>query len=90
MQSDSLSELRKKIDKIDAKLVAIIRERFITVRLIGVLKKDRNLTPLDTKRWQRVLTSRKQWASQQGLDPILIEHIFEIIHYYSLQVEEQT
>lgn len=85
-----IQNLRAKLDKIDQTLVNSLKKRQDIVINIGQLKKQHGLPPLDPKRWQQVLETRRQWGSEMGLDPIFIEHIFEVIHNYSLQIEEQV
>lgn len=87
---NQIQNLRTKLDTVDQALIKVLKKRQAIVKQIGHVKKDLNLPPLDPKRWQQVLTTRRQWGSEMGLDPIFIEHIFETIHNYSLQIEEQV
>lgn len=38
--AESLDELRKKIDELDAKIVSLLNERYVTVQKVGEFKKD--------------------------------------------------
>jgi chorismate mutase len=47
------------------------------------------MSPLQKGRWQEVLESRKDLAQQKGLDPDFVEKIWQLIHEYSLNIQEK-
>lgn len=83
----TLQNLRNKINDVDRKLVGLLARRMELVDEVGYIKRSAQLPPLDASRWQEVLSSRKEWGSELGLDPSFIQDIFNRIHDYSLQIE---
>ena len=79
-----LSQLRKKIDVIDKKLVEIIGQRTEIVKEIGRYKKQNAVTILQIERWFEILKSRKEWGQVELLDPQMIAELFELIHKHSI------
>jgi chorismate mutase len=83
----TLDELRKRIDELDAELLAIIASRLETVAAIGNYKAQQKLPPLDTDRWQEVLENRLQQAQELGLAEDFVRSLYELIHAHALQIE---
>lgn len=86
---DNLKKHRQEIDKIDKLIVRLIADRIKVVKKIGRYKKKKNMPPLQPKRWQEVLDSKKELARQLGLGEKMIEEIYELIHKYCLKVESE-
>ncbi len=80
---------RKNIDQIDNEIIFLLGKRFNIVKKIGRLKKKKGLLPLDKKRWEKVLVTRKKWGTRKKLDPDFIEKIFISIHNEALKVEDK-
>jgi len=72
-----LDKLRKKIDKIDDKIVELISERERLALEIGKLKKEQKTTILDRKREEEVLKRVKKVAKSKGIDEETVEEIFK-------------
>ena len=85
---DELKQLRSQIDNIDSQIITLLAARMDVSRNVGKLKKGSKLAPLDTLRWQKVLSTRIKQAEKAGLDPAIIQEIWEIIHKYSLKIQE--
>jgi len=86
---DRLNSLRKQIDEIDEQIINLITQRFEVVMKIGKYKKKNNLPLLDMKRWKQVLQTKIELAEKLGLDPQLIEDIYNRMHKYSLEIEKR-
>jgi chorismate mutase len=84
----NLDFYRDQIDKIDKKLIKLSAKRFRIVGKVGQLKKNLGLPPLDKKRWQQVLKTRMEWGKKQGIDPIFIKKIYQLIHKEGLKIEK--
>jgi len=80
--------LRDKIDGIDREILMLLVKRQVVSFDIGKIKKEQGIKPLDTERWRKVLECRVQLAREIGLDAEMVEEIYEIIHKYSLKVQE--
>lgn len=85
--SNTLSDLRIRIDEIDQRLIELLSQRKKVVENIGVLKKETNIPVLDTKRWQEVLTQRIVEGNKKGVPSDLIRDLWERIHRWSIEIE---
>ena len=70
---------RKKIDKLDYKLVKIIAKRKRIVEKVKKYKKQNNINLEDKKREEQLLTKNKKLAKRLNLNPELIEDILKQI-----------
>lgn len=74
-----IKKLRKKIDKVDKKLLEILAERFKLTGQLGIYKKKHHLPIEDKKREKEIFKKRKILAKKLNLDSLLIEKIFKLI-----------
>jgi chorismate mutase len=86
--NNQLEEYRKEIDKIDEELLQILQKRFTVVKKIGRIKKEKNIPPLDEKRWQEVLNKITKKAEKTGLSKNLVTKIYAEIHMTALKIEK--
>jgi chorismate mutase len=84
----TLEDLRKEIDSADDELLSALAKRFSIIREIGLLKKNNNIKPLDTKRWDEVLQKMTSKAKKLNISEELIHKIYEEIHKASLIIEK--
>ncbi|MFA6532502.1 MAG: chorismate mutase [Patescibacteria group bacterium] len=70
--------LRKQIDEIDKQIVNLLAKRMQVVEKVGKYKKENNLPPLDKRRWQEVIKTKKGF----------VKKIWEIIHEEALKIEK--
>ena len=87
-EEKELNWLRAEIDEQDDRLWETLVERMDISRRIGEWKKAHNVPPLQPMRYQQILTQRKQWARQNGIDESFVEQIFDLIHQESLKRQE--
>ncbi len=80
-----LEELRSEIDSIDSRLLTLLASRMEISSKIGLLKKENNIPILQSGRWETLLARLKEDAAAAGLDPAMVERIFNVIHEYSLK-----
>ena len=82
----SIVEIREGIDLIDKQLIELIGKRFQYVK--EIVKFKSNKEDVEAKpRYEEVLRVRKQWATEQNLNPDVIETIYKtMIQYF---IEEQ-
>ena len=83
---NELELLRSKIDQIDTKLVALIKERFSIVKAIGQYKKENDLPILDPKREALVLSTKKALVDDNEWP--LYEKIFKLMMDLSKELEK--
>ena len=88
--SSELDALRKEIDTVDEKIVALLAERMHIVDVIGAYKKHNQMEASDPKRHSELLESRERWAETHGLSRDLVHDIFERIHTESIEREKRA
>lgn len=77
--SDDLNDLRQKIDQIDAAILALLAERLDVCRRVAEVKVERSTSVIQPTRVREVLTSRRQWAINDNVDPDFAEQLFRIV-----------
>lgn len=80
-----LEELRQDIDKIDSQLLPLLKERHDLAERIGALKKEQQLTVLQSQRWREIFVSRQAWAKELDLPEDYIARLFQVIHYETVK-----
>jgi len=83
-----LNNLRLQIETLDEEILELLAKRFEIVKRIGVLKKTLNQNPLNQNRWAQVLEKVNKKSLELGLNYTQIELIWENIHSYALQLEQ--
>ncbi|MBA4318954.1 MAG: hypothetical protein C0412_11190 [Flavobacterium sp.] len=74
-----IKKLRRKIEKIDKKLLEVLAERFKITLLIGEYKKKYKLSAFNKEREKELFKKRKYLVEKLNLDVILVERIFKLI-----------
>ncbi|MFA8434932.1 MAG: chorismate mutase [Marinifilaceae bacterium] len=85
--SNSLSTLRKMIDKKDKELMKILNERMKIVEEIGKLKKENNILILQNDRWEKILSNMMTLGRNKGMNNEFVESVFKLIHQESIYVQ---
>lgn len=81
---NTLDELRKEIDKVDATLLNTFKKRMNISEKIGKYKAENNITILQTRRYDEVMNDRKEKASKYDLGEEFVIKMFEAIHEESI------
>lgn len=77
-----IKDLRKEIDHLDKEIISAIQKRYLIVSRILDFKKQNQLDIVDEERTKEVIRNNCEFAASIGVDPVLIEKIFnQIIHY---------
>ena len=84
-----LEQLRILIDEIDDELFQSLAKRMEIAEEIGAYKRDNNVTVLQIKRWENILTRQLKMAESLGLSEDFIKEILEAIHKESIQKQIQ-
>lgn len=82
-----MKALRKKIDSIDHKILALLAQRFVVTRQIGVYKKKNGVALLDTAREREVETQLAAQAKIHGLDPSFANKLWKHIFRESRRIQ---
>ena len=83
----SLEPLRKQIDDLDHELLRLLALRMDLSRQIANVKRQRQLTVYQAKRWDEVMHDRLQLAEGLGLNIEFIKELLEKIHGESIRVQ---
>jgi chorismate mutase len=74
---ESIIGLRKKIDKIDEKIVFLLKDRMEFCKRIGEVKEETRIAVRDLQRENEVYLNVMGKALEAGLDPVKVESIFK-------------
>ena len=74
-----LSDLRQRIDAIDAALVNLLADRMNVCREVAEIKETTGAAVIQPQRVRDVLSSRRQWAIDAGVDADFAEQLFRTL-----------
>ena len=74
-----LSDLRARIDRIDAAIVQLLADRMQACEEVAAIKQTTNAAIIQPQRVREVLASRRQWAIDSGVDPDFAEQLFRTL-----------
>ena len=78
MKNININKIRKKLDKIDIKLLKIIKERTLLVDKILNLKKNKNEI-IDQRRINFILKRVKKFSKKANIDPAITVNIWKVM-----------
>lgn len=90
MKKDNLIDIRKKLDKIDNKIIALLAERQTYMPAVGKIKKENDLPFNQVKREKEILDLKQKTAGELGLDKVLVEKIFKLIFKNSKDIQRMA
>ena len=79
----NLEQLRKKIDGLNADIIALFSERLKVTKEIALVKKEHNLPLDDHVREEKQREILRDLAKKHDLSPAVIEEIFALFVDYS-------
>ena len=82
-----LTPFRQKIDALDAKILALLGERFAVVRQVASLKAEHGIHPVLADRIEEVVGQARSAALRAGFDPALAEQVYRLIVDASCSLE---
>lgn len=74
-----LSELRARIDELDRQLVRVLAERLAVCHEVARIKERSDTPVIQPARVRDVVTSRRQWAIDVGVDPDFVEQVMRVL-----------
>ena len=83
--AEEIALLRTQIDELDKQLLELLGERMSISREIGKYKKQRNMTVLQSIRYNELLKSRGEQGKIYHLSCSFVESLFENIHEESVK-----
>jgi prephenate dehydrogenase len=81
--SSELTEARRHIDELDRELMVLLARRTELAQRAARAKAEEGLPVLDSTREEALLAARREWASEQGLEPREVEALFRTILRFS-------
>ena len=88
--TESLTELRSQIDKLDEQLLELLSRRMRVSRDIGQYKKEHNMPVLQTQRYEELLARRAGQAEQMGMDREFMRTVLQAIHEESIRQQMEV
>ncbi|WP_308502100.1 bifunctional 3-deoxy-7-phosphoheptulonate synthase/chorismate mutase type II [uncultured Alistipes sp.] len=83
--TESLNELRARIDKLDDQLLELLARRMRVSRDIGQYKKEHDMAVLQSRRYEELLARRTAQAVELGMDPDFMHTVLQAIHEESVR-----
>ena len=80
-----LSALRGEIDDVDDALLQLLARRMEIATRIGAYKRQEGMAVVQMDRWKAILSEHIVLGKELGLDPDLVQAVFEAIHQASIR-----
>ncbi len=84
-----LKNLRTQINVADNQLIGVLGKRMKVSDRIGILKKDKNVAVLQSKRWKEILGNMILEGKKNGLSEEFILRLYKAIHQESINHQEK-
>jgi chorismate mutase len=84
-----MEKLRAKIDITDSKILELLGNRMKVAEEIGAIKKAKNVSVLQNKRWAQILEKMVADGEEKGLSEEFILKLFKAIHQESISHQEK-
>lgn len=88
-ECSDITEIRNEIDSIDRKIISLLSTRFGYVREVVKYKENTDIGIEASERRAEVIASRRQWAEESGLNPDVIENIYNTLIDYFIEEEKR-
>lgn len=83
IECTNITEVRNEIDNIDKVVIELLRHRFEYVKEVVKYKENNPGSIEAPERRKAVLECRRKWAEENGLNPDVIEGIYnQLIQYF--------
>lgn len=92
-ETDYLKQLniyRKELDQLDSNLIDLLATRMQIAEQIGKLKQEKNVTILQSDRWQQIMEKMIAVGNQRGLSNEFVDKLFKAIHLESIQHQQKV
>jgi chorismate mutase len=82
--TNKIEALRKQIDELDHRIIAMLAQRMDVAKQIGETKKESNVAILQVDRWSELVSDRKKQGESEGLSDEFVTKVLEAIHQESI------
>ncbi len=83
----NLENLREQINHLDEELISLISNRMNVAKEIGQIKKNSNITVLQSTRYNEIVSRAMKRGGQAGLSDEFIKSYLEAIHIESIRIQ---
>jgi len=87
--STELNSWRSEIDRIDALMIKLLKQRCDISRQIGEFKLTQKMPVVQLNRWEQMMVERLEWGKEQGVNDRLVKGVFDNIHQDSVARQRQ-
>ena len=87
--TNAINNLRAQIDVVDNQIIELLGKRMKVSDGIGVLKKESNVSVLQSKRWNEILGKMVLEGHEKGLSEEFVLKMFKAIHQESINHQEK-
>jgi len=87
--TNHLEQYREQIDSIDTQLLELLAQRMNVVEQIGKYKSKNDVTILQLRRWEKILSTRTEIGEKLGLSENLVAKLLQLIHKESISKQTE-
>lgn len=84
-----IEDVRNEIDSIDREIIQLLATRLGYVREVVKYKENTHKAIEANDRRLAVLNTRREWAEEQGLNPDVVESIYDALIKYFIEEEKK-
>jgi len=88
--SNVLETLRSQIDSIDQQMLELLSQRMNIVEEIGKYKSKNEVTILQLRRWEKIISTRLRVGKSLGLSEDFIKKLLQLVHKESIQRQTEV
>ncbi|MGE0087872.1 MAG: chorismate mutase [Bacteroidales bacterium] len=85
-----LETLRNRIDSIDQQMIELLANRMNVVEEIGKYKSQNQVTILQLRRWEKIVTTRIRQGKSLGLTEEFVKKLLQLVHKESIQRQTEV
>jgi len=85
-----LETLRNRIDSIDQQMIELLAKRMDVVEEIGKFKSKNQVTILQLRRWEKIVTTRIRQGKALGLTEDFVKKLLQLVHKESIQRQTEV
>ena len=85
-----LKSLRQQIDDLDNDLLKLLGERMKVAENIGLIKKEKGITILQTNRWEEIIEKASSLGALQGLSEKFMVRYLNAVHQESIDHQNEV
>lgn len=85
-----LTIFRNELDQLDQNLIELLASRMFIAEQIGKLKQEKNVSILQSSRWNELMQKMIISGTSRGLSEDFIEKLFKAIHLESIQHQQKS